>query len=357
MSIAGVGRGTVVAVAADRAVDKARVARREVVVAEAEARRHRAGARVLDEHVGGRREPAHERPRPRRSRARSRRCACRGRASGTAPTTRRRRGSRVEPPSGCANGGSRRLGRRRASSTASTSAPIDARKNVDSGPDDEPAHVEHRDARERATSVTSTAGLVAEALAGARTSAPCPLGGAREVVDRRAAPRATSGGRGRPPRGERRIAVEVGRRRAGLHADERARVLAEPRVGRGDDRDLGDAGHAQQQLLDLARADVLAAADDDVLLAVGDREVAVGVEHADVAGREPAVGVERRLRSRAGRCSRRSSRARGSRSRPARPTLDVVAVVVDEAHLDAGQRPRRRCERACRAASSWRGSR
>ena len=41
-------------------------------------------------------------------------------------------------------------------------------------------------------------------------------------------------------------------------------------VGQADDRDLGDRRVAQQHLLDLARVDVVAAADDQVLLAVDD---------------------------------------------------------------------------------------
>ena len=90
--------------------------------------------------------------------------------------------------------------------------------------------------------------------------------------------------------------LEVGRGRARLHAHERAAAFAEPRVGRADHRDLGDPRHAHELLLDLDRAHVLAAANDDVLLAVGDREVAVGVAHTDVAGHEPAVGRERLLR-------------------------------------------------------------
>ena len=51
------------------------------------------------------------------------------------------------------------------------------------------------------------------------------------------------------------------------------------------------AGMLVEHLLDLARVDVVAAADDHVLLAVDDVEVAVLVLAADVAGGEPAVGV------------------------------------------------------------------
>ena len=67
-------------------------------------------------------------------------------------------------------------------------------------------------------------------------------------------------------------------------------------------------------------------------------EVAVVVEHADVAGHEPAVGAERGF-------GRGRVRVADEQLRPAAPDLarhadlDVVAVVVDETDLDAGQRP------------------
>ena len=60
-----------------------------------------------------------------------------------------------------------------------------------------------------------------------------------------------------------------------------------------DDRRLAHAGMLVEHLLDLARVDVVAAADDHVLLAVDDVEVAVVVDAPDVAGAEPAVGVDR----------------------------------------------------------------
>ena len=45
---------------------------------------------------------------------------------------------------------------------------------------------------------------------------------------------------------------------------------------------------------EVLRRDVLAAGgDDQVLLAVGDAQEALGVELADVAGVQPAVGVDR----------------------------------------------------------------
>jgi hypothetical protein len=49
------------------------------------------------------------------------------------------------------------------------------------------------------------------------------------------------------------------------------------------------ASVAEQDLLDLARVDVVAAADDQVLLAVDDEQVAVVVAVGEVAGVEPAA--------------------------------------------------------------------
>jgi hypothetical protein len=48
-----------------------------------------------------------------------------------------------------------------------------------------------------------------------------------------------------------------------------------------------------QQVLDLGRVGVEPADDEHVLLAVGDPEVAALVEHPDVAGVQPALGVDR----------------------------------------------------------------
>ena len=56
--------------------------------------------------------------------------------------------------------------------------------------------------------------------------------------------------------------------------------------------DVGDAGMFEQRRLDLGRVDVGAAGDDHVLGAVGDEQVAVGVEVADVAEAEP-LALER----------------------------------------------------------------
>ena len=48
-----------------------------------------------------------------------------------------------------------------------------------------------------------------------------------------------------------------------------------------------------QHVLDRLGREVLALADDDVLLAAGDAEIAVRVDHAEVAATEEAVGGER----------------------------------------------------------------
>ena len=65
--------------------------------------------------------------------------------------------------------------------------------------------------------------------------------------------------------------------------------FAEPLVGRGEHADLADVGAGVAGRLDLGRRNVLAAADDDVLLAVDDEQIAVLVEIADVAGAHEAV--------------------------------------------------------------------
>ena len=75
--------------------------------------------------------------------------------------------------------------------------------------------------------------------------------------------------------------------------DEAHDPLAVLGIGRPDRRRVPDGRVAVQHLVDLAGHDVLAAADDDVLLAIGDVHVAVGVDVADVARVEPAVGERR----------------------------------------------------------------
>ena len=95
--------------------------------------------------------------------------------------------------------------------------------------------------------------------------------------------------------GPARVEIEAGRA-----LDERHDPFAHQRVGLADRDRVADVGMGFEHLLDLGGADVLAAADDDVLEAADDLERAVGVERREVAGAEPAVG---------GRTPRRSASA------------------------------------------------
>src|SRR4051794_6483494 len=65
-----------------------------------------------------------------------------------------------------------------------------------------------------------------------------------------------------------------------------------------DDRSFAHAPVLEQHLLDLTRIDVRATRDDHVLGAILEREVTVRVEHADIAGMQPAAaqGLRRRVR-------------------------------------------------------------
>src|SRR3989475_4069667 len=83
--------------------------------------------------------------------------------------------------------------------------------------------------------------------------------------------------------------VGLRRRPSLLEHDERLRHLAPLRVRHGDHRHLEHVGVACDRLLDLDGRDVLAARDDDVLLAVAQLDVAVGVHDGHVAGVEPAA--------------------------------------------------------------------
>src|SRR3989442_1135490 len=75
--------------------------------------------------------------------------------------------------------------------------------------------------------------------------------------------------------------------------DEGADALAIDVVGRSAHRNFLHGRVRRQHVLDLAGGNVLAAADDDVLHAVGHDEVAVVVEAAEVPGAEPRAVDER----------------------------------------------------------------
>src|SRR5664280_2124936 len=66
-------------------------------------------------------------------------------------------------------------------------------------------------------------------------------------------------------------------------------LFAEPLVRAADDGGLGDGGVGVEDLLDLARVDVVAAADDQILLPVDDEQEVLVVLIAQVAGVEPAA--------------------------------------------------------------------
>ena len=90
--------------------------------------------------------------------------------------------------------------------------------------------------------------------------------------------------------------------------DGRGDILAELRMRHGEGDDLGDGRMVHQHVVHLERRDLFAAAVDDLLQPAGDAQIAVLVEHALVAGVEPAMGEG------AWRWPRGSSRSRPSRS-------------------------------------------
>src|SRR5580693_8244500 len=86
----------------------------------------------------------------------------------------------------------------------------------------------------------------------------------------------------------------LGRRLGAGHRDDHGvHGLAPHRIGPPDDSDLGHGRVIGEHGLHLRRVDVLAAADDHVLGAVHDVEVAVGGQPADVPGPVPAARRER----------------------------------------------------------------
>src|SRR4051812_16934900 len=103
--------------------------------------------------------------------------------------------------------------------------------------------------------------------------------------------------------------------------DDRVHATAPLRVAEADDHDIGDAGVLGERALHLGGEDVGPAADDEVDATIGDVEVAVLVEVAEVAGRaETVVG---------GRQQRRAAEV-GVEAGRGRPHVDL-------AHLARGQ--------------------
>src|SRR5580658_1632565 len=79
-------------------------------------------------------------------------------------------------------------------------------------------------------------------------------------------------------------------------ADPGADFLAIFRIGHADHLDVSNLGVAIEELLDLARVDVLAAADDHVLDPSGDPAIARGIESGEIAAVHPAGGIDRFFR-------------------------------------------------------------
>src|SRR5690606_33969072 len=79
---------------------------------------------------------------------------------------------------------------------------------------------------------------------------------------------------------------EVG---TGLAGDDGGDLLAVMIVGDTDHSRLDDVGMLVEHLFDLARLDVVPAADDQILETVHDAQVALVVELTEVAGAEPTV--------------------------------------------------------------------
>src|ERR1022692_2891465 len=138
-----------------------------------------------------------------------------------------------------------------------------------------------------------------------------------------------------------------GRGRSRLDRDGGADLLAQLVMGDPDDSGLGDRRVLVQDLLDLARVDVVAAANDQLLLAVHDEEVAVLVHPGEVTRAEPAV------RDRLGRRLGLPPVALHHVVPADRDLADLAgravgAVGAGQAHLEAGHR---RTDRAWLAVS------
>src|SRR6266851_2190513 len=82
----------------------------------------------------------------------------------------------------------------------------------------------------------------------------------------------------------------------GNRPNEGRHLLAPLRVGYPEHRRVGDRWVSVEQLLDLARVDVLAAADDHVLEAPLNAAVASCVHRAEVTSVQPSLGIDGRTR-------------------------------------------------------------
>ena len=114
-----------------------------------------------------------------------------------------------------------------------------------------------------------------------------------------------------------------------------AAALTEPCVGCGDDDDLGDPGQRSERELDLSRRQVLAAADDDVLGAVRDRQDPCSSSTPMSPVRYQPSSSKRDVLRRIGVPEAQVGTARQDLAGSAH--RDIGIVVVDEADLDTGE--------------------
>src|ERR1700730_9092717 len=90
---------------------------------------------------------------------------------------------------------------------------------------------------------------------------------------------------------------------------------------------------AERDVLELDRADPLAARLDHVLRAIGERDMALGVDHRPVAGLEEAPGVERVVGYEVGGRDPRSLHAQMPEGLAV--ARELLARVIDDLELDA----------------------
>src|SRR3954464_12781826 len=128
--------------------------------------------------------------------------------------------------------------------------------------------------------------------------------------------------------------VVLGRVLTVLEHHRGADLLPHLLVGHRDHGGLGHGGVLVEDLLDLARVDVVAAADDHVLLAVDDEEVAVLVDAGHVARVEPAVAQDL-LRGVVAVPVALHEVVAADRDLADLALAHLVAVLVDDLHLDA----------------------
>ena len=81
----------------------------------------------------------------------------------------------------------------------------------------------------------------------------------------------------------------LARRRTRRQNQHGGRHMAFDGVRHGDDRDIGDGGMAQEQVLDLERIDILAAGIEHVIGTALEIVESIGVAGKEVAGAQPAV--------------------------------------------------------------------